>query len=53
VLAHRLASVRRADRIYVLDQGRAIEHGTHKEQMHRDGRYAELFRLQVARHHDP
>jgi ABC-type multidrug transport system fused ATPase/permease subunit len=51
-VTHRLASVRRADRIYVLDKGRVIEHGTHDDLMRHDGRYAELFRLQVAQHHD-
>jgi ATP-binding cassette, subfamily B, bacterial len=51
LVTHRLASVRRADRIYVLDQGRVLEHGTHADLMRHNGRYAELFRLQVAQHH--
>lgn len=51
LVTHRLASVRRADRIYVLADGAVAEHGTHDSLMDLDGRYAELFRLQ-ARQHD-
>jgi len=50
LITHRLASVRRANRIYVLDQGRVAEHGTHDELMARNGRYAELYRLQADQH---
>lgn len=47
LISHRLASCRHADRIYVLHDGRVVEHGSHDELMALDGRYAELFRLQA------
>ena len=46
VIAHRLATVQRADRILVVDQGRVVEQGTHGELMRQAGLYAELFHLQ-------
>lgn len=45
-VAHRLSSIQRADVIFVLDTGRVIEKGTHRELMARQGRYSELVRLQ-------
>jgi subfamily B ATP-binding cassette protein MsbA len=46
VIAHRLATVRRADRIVVLDGGRIVEQGSHRELLEREGIYARLHALQ-------
>jgi ATP-binding cassette subfamily B protein len=52
LISHRFSSVRTADRIYVLHEGRVVESGSHEELMLRDGRYAEMFRLQAAAYTD-
>lgn len=46
VIAHRLATIRDADKILVLDNGQIIDQGTHDELVAKGGRYAELARLQ-------
>ena len=46
VIAHRLATVRRADVIFVIDQGRVVEQGTHEELLARGGLYSHLYELQ-------
>ncbi|MBW3547257.1 MAG: ABC transporter ATP-binding protein/permease [Actinobacteria bacterium] len=48
VIAHRLATVRAADAILVLEDGRVVERGTHAELLAVGGRYAELYRTQFA-----
>jgi ATP-binding cassette subfamily B protein len=48
VIAHRLATVLKADRIVVVDQGRIVEQGTHAELVRKDGLYARLAALQFA-----
>jgi ATP-binding cassette subfamily B protein len=48
VISHRFSTVRRADRIVVLEHGRVIEDGSHEELVATGGRYARLFRLQAS-----
>ncbi len=48
VIAHRLSTVADAHEIVVLDAGRVVERGTHADLLSRNGRYAEMWRLQQA-----
>jgi subfamily B ATP-binding cassette protein HlyB/CyaB len=47
IIAHRLSTVRSADRIMTIDRGRLVENGTHDELIETGGRYANLYRLQA------
>ena len=50
LITHRLASVRHADRIYVLHHGRVIEEGTHGDLLALGGQYADLYNLQASQY---
>lgn len=53
LISHRMAAVRHADRIYVLDDGRVIEQGTHEQLIQHDGEYRRLYSLQASAYADP
>jgi ATP-binding cassette, subfamily B, bacterial len=53
LISHRFSTVRHADRICVLEQGRVVELGTHDELMARGGRYRTMFDLQAQRFSAP
>jgi ATP-binding cassette subfamily B protein len=50
VVSHRFSTVTSADRIYVLEGGKVIEHGRHSELLAARGTYARMFRLQAAQY---
>jgi ATP-binding cassette subfamily B protein len=52
LVSHRLSSVRRADRIVVVGEGRVVEDGSHDDLMRAGGRYAEMYSLQARRFAD-
>jgi ATP-binding cassette subfamily B protein len=52
LISHRFSTVRHADHIVVLAEGRVAEEGSHGELMRLNGRYAHLFRLQAGRFTD-
>ncbi|MBT2407836.1 MULTISPECIES: ABC transporter ATP-binding protein [unclassified Streptomyces] len=48
MVAHRMRTVRRADRVVFLDRGRIVEEGSHDELLHRGGRYADFWNIALA-----
>ena len=48
IIAHRLSTIENADRIVVIDQGRIIEDGNHRELIARNGAYAQLYKIQFS-----
>lgn len=51
-ISHRMSSARMADRVLFLEHGRIVEEGTHQELLEKNGRYAEMFRLQAQNYQD-
>jgi ATP-binding cassette subfamily B multidrug efflux pump len=47
IIAHRLSTVHRADEIIVLDKGEVVERGTHQELLAKNGKYREIYELQL------
>jgi ATP-binding cassette subfamily B protein len=52
LISHRVAAIKDADQILVLDQGKIVERGTHDELIEKDGLYSELYRTQLDRELD-
>lgn len=50
LISHRLSNIASADMIFVLDDGRMIEQGSHRELMQHNGKYAKMFRLQAEKY---
>jgi subfamily B ATP-binding cassette protein MsbA len=53
VIAHRLATVRRADVIFVIDNGTVVERGTHEALLHAGGLYSHLYEIQFQHEEEP
>lgn len=50
LISHRLSTTRLADRIYMLEQGRIIEEGTHAQLLAQNGKYAQMWRVQAGQY---
>ncbi len=50
IVAHRLSTIRNADKIITLEHGRLIEQGTHEELLQQEGLYKHLYQVQIAGH---
>ena len=50
MISHRLSAARDAERIYMFENGRIIEAGSHEELMKADGKHAEMFRVQAEKY---
>ena len=46
IIAHRLSTISSLDRLIVMDDGKIVEEGTHKELLEKNGRYARLWKMQ-------
>ncbi|WP_199614864.1 ABC transporter ATP-binding protein [Paenibacillus alkalitolerans] len=52
VIAHRISSLKHADEIIVLDEGRVVQRGTHQQLLNRPGRYLDTYNIQYSDHPD-
>lgn len=52
LISHRFSTVRMSHKIVVIDKGKIVEEGTHRELMNRKGLYAKMFRLQAEGYRD-
>ena len=50
LITHRFSTVKNADKTLMLEHGKIIEQGSHRELMHRNGKYADLYRMQAKRY---
>lgn len=52
LISHRLSTVCMADKIYMMEDGKIVEEGTHQELMQLDGKYADMFRVQAEKYQE-